>query len=137
MPPSEAVSLLDALRSSNLYRENQNSYLLYPDRKLPRFLAKNAIDAKALQSSILLQRLLKDGNEEIVRRDSQGGIHFNGGFRNAADLNAALKALPSEYQADCNAEKSTLTALFISLFGHRQFTGRSGTFFAYEGLGSI
>jgi hypothetical protein len=23
------------------------------------------------------------------------------------------------------------------LFGHRQFTGRSGTFFAYEGLGSI
>ena len=137
LPPSKAVSLLDALRSSDLYRENQNSYLLYPDRKLPRFLAKNAIEAKDSQSSILLQRLLKDGNEEIVRRDSQGGIHFNGGFRNAADLNAALEALPSEYQADCNAEKSTLNALFISLFGHRQFTGRSGTFFAYEGLGSI
>ena len=38
-----------------------------------------------------------------------------------------------------SAEEPTEESMesFEELFGHRQFTGRSGTFFAYEGLGSI
>jgi hypothetical protein len=35
------------------------------------------------------------------------------------------------------AEGSAAVALFEELFDHASFTGRSGTFFAYEGLGSI
>ena len=34
----DSVALLDALRNSRLYRADQNSYVLYPDRKLPGFL---------------------------------------------------------------------------------------------------
>ncbi len=44
----ESVALLDALRNSRLYRADQNSYLLYPDRKLPGFFEKNNIPAEAI-----------------------------------------------------------------------------------------
>ncbi len=37
----QALVLLDALRSSPLYRPDQGSYMLYPDRMLPGFLNKN------------------------------------------------------------------------------------------------
>ncbi len=39
----ESAALLDALRNSLLYRADQNSYVLYPDRKLPGFFEKNNI----------------------------------------------------------------------------------------------
>jgi hypothetical protein len=35
------------------------------------------------------------------------------------------------------AESAKILALFEATFEHKSFTGRSGTFFAYEGLGSI
>ena len=35
------------------------------------------------------------------------------------------------------AERAFMLDLFETTFDHRAFTGRSGTFFAYEGLGSI
>ena len=38
---AEAADLLDALRHSRLYRADQASYMLYPDRTLPGFLEKN------------------------------------------------------------------------------------------------
>lgn len=134
---SEAVGVLDALRASRLYRENQDSYMLYPDRQLPRFLDRNSVTEDVLADSRLLSQLLSDGNEAIVSRDILGGVHFNGRFRNAADLADALSALPDEYQANAVAESEFLKRAFEDLFEHREFTGRSGTFFAYEGLGSI
>ncbi|MEM8668292.1 MAG: hypothetical protein AAGG48_12315 [Planctomycetota bacterium] len=133
----EVVTLLDVLRVSRLYRENQNSYLLYPDRQLPPFVAKNQFPIDIYQSSKLLQALVRDGNESIIRRDTKGGIHFNGRFRNVADLRDALDHLPDAYQKYVADESVLLCDAFVELFGHRRFTGRSGTFFAYEGLGSI
>ncbi len=137
LSPTEAITLLDALRKSRLYRANQNSYLLYPDRKLCRFLEKNTLSEKQVSSSPLLQTLLETGNEQIVRRDHRGSVHFNGSFRNAADLSQALRTLPETYQNSAQTEHDHLLRQFEDLFDHHQFTGRSGTFFAYEGLGSI
>ena len=37
----------------------------------------------------------------------------------------------------CNARRRRSESLFEDVFHHAEFTGRSGTFFAYEGLGSI
>ena len=133
----EAVRLLDALRNSALYRADQHSYLLYPDRRLPSFLTKNRLQEKQVGENPLLSRLLADGNTEIVKRDSQNGIHFNGQFRNAADLERTLSSLPDPYRALVHEHGSSAAQLFESVFDHRKFTGRSGTFFAYEGLGSI
>ncbi|MEM8734654.1 MAG: hypothetical protein AAGG44_10555, partial [Planctomycetota bacterium] len=135
--PVEAVDLLKSLRKSKLYRENQNSYMLYPDRQLPRFLDKNVLEAECVSDSPLLQALLEDGDDSIVKRDHRGDVHFNGAFRNAADLMNGLSNLPARYEPAVEKEGASLANAFEEVFQHRQFTGRSGTFFAYEGLGSI
>lgn len=133
----ETLGLLDALRKSALYREDQNSYILYPDRQLPAFRNKNAIPAESVAGSGLLSRLIADGNRAILEKDSSGGYHFNGAFHNATNLSEALDKLPEKYRIQASEEKEELLELFESIFDHASFTGRSGTFFAYEGLGSI
>ena len=66
-------------------------------------------------------------------------FHFNGRFRNADDVNQMLENLAQEpaYAELVAAERGALLDLFEATFNHRAFTGRSGTFFAFEGLGSI
>jgi hypothetical protein len=137
LEPTEVVSLLDSLRSSALYRENQDSYLLYPDRQLARFLDKNCIGKEAVESNQLIQKLLTDGNEQIVKRDIKGDVHFRGDFRNSGDVRKAFAKLDDSYATLVDSEGDSLIATFDDVFAHRQFTGRSGTFFGYEGLGSI
>jgi hypothetical protein len=137
LEPTEVVDVLDALRSSKLYRENQDSYLLYPDRQLPPFLEKNVVPEDAIAANPLLQQLLEDGNSKVIRQDIHGGVHFNGSFRNSADLRDAIQGLPAKYESLADAHGANAVAVFEDVFGHAQFTGRSGTFFGYEGLGSI
>ena len=134
---TESVEVLDSLRESAIYRENQDSYVLYPNRQLPRFLEKNEISSEDAEAVPLLRRLLANKDTRVVSRDVRGGVHFNGNFRNSADLRAALKSLGEDYEVEVRESEPKLIQLFDDLFGHRQFTGRSGTFFGYEGLGSI
>jgi len=133
-----SIRVLNAMRSSDLYRADQNSYMLYPNKALPGFLQKNNIPATSIHRSSLLQAMLKDGNTALVSADVQGGYHFNGNFRNARDLKTALQALAETPYAGLAAQDtSTILAIFEEVFNHKAFTGRSGTFYAYEGLGSI
>ena len=138
LQPKEALNVLDALKASSLFREDQYSYILYPNKELARFTDKNNIPSKSVEKSKLLQQLLEDGNTQIIEKDVFGGYHFNGNFNNAESLKVALNELPKEqYQSLINDEKSLLLDIFEALFDHKSFTGRSGTFFGYEGLGSI
>jgi len=138
LEPTEAAKLLDALRSSDLYREDQNSYTLYPNKELPRFLEKNNIPESLVKKSRLLQKLLSDGNSTLVNQDVKGGYHFNGNFRNAGDVRTALgELMDSGYTQLVEQETDLILEIFEEVFNHKAFTGRSGTFFAYEGLGSI
>ena len=134
----EALEVLNALKSSALFREDQYSYILYPNKDLPGFLQKNSIPEADAQASKLIQKMAADGNKQIVERDIQGGLHFNGNFKNAKDLEQALNALAeSEYQDLVAKERALVLDIFEKIFNHKAFTGRSGTFFSYEGLGSI
>ena len=45
LEPYDCVTLLKSLRASDLYRSDQDSYMLYPNRSLPRFRQKNTITA--------------------------------------------------------------------------------------------
>ncbi|MFW6347467.1 MAG: hypothetical protein ACOC2C_02495, partial [Cyclonatronaceae bacterium] len=138
LSPEEAVEVFDALRKSKLYRKDQNSYMLYPNKELPRFLEKNIIPEKLVESSPLMQKLLEDGNQQLVKKDVRGDHHFNGNFRNAADLREALDTLAAAgYHALVKQDRKNVLHIFEQVFNHKAFTGRSGTFFAYEGLGSI
>ena len=133
----ESLSVLDALKASALFREDQYSYILYPNKSLPRFLEKNNIDQDVVAKSPLLSTLVADGNSDIVTQDCNGGYHFNGNFNNVNALRAALKTLPDSYQPLVGAHQSEVEAAYEGIFNHKAFTGRSGTFFGYEGLGSI
>ncbi|MEQ1747644.1 MAG: hypothetical protein ABMA02_19605, partial [Saprospiraceae bacterium] len=136
--PEEALEVLGALKKSALFRDDQYSYILYPNKDLPGFLQKNTIPAADARASVLLQKLIADGNTQIVERDVSGGVHFNGNFKNAKDLDTALDALSDNGYNDLVArEQELVQGIFENMFSHKAFTGRSGTFFAYEGLGSI
>lgn len=134
----ESLVVLDALKKSSLYRKDQYSYILYPNKNLHGFLARNFISWDSVESSELLKKLIADNNVEIIEKDIKGDFHFNGNFKNAADLDAALTNLSkSAYQALAATERKQLLGIFENVFNHKEFTGRSGTFFAFEGLGSI
>ena len=135
--PDEAVTVLEALFASEVYRADQHSFMLYPDRKLPRFLEKNRIPAAAVADVSLIKRMLVAGDERVITRDADGQHRFSAEFANVSDLNAQLDALVEAYGDDVEAARSTLSQLFEDTFDHQAFTGRSGTMFGFEGLGCI
>ncbi|MCY4216188.1 MAG: hypothetical protein OXC92_04290 [Flavobacteriaceae bacterium] len=134
----EVLRLLDSMKKSALYRSNQNSYLLYPDKELPQFIEKNVIPKEEVQQSKLLRKLIEDQNLQIVLKDIDDNYHFNADFRNATHLEKALDTLDSHrYAKDLAQDREWVLDLYEKIFNHQAFTGRSGTFFGYEGLGSI
>ena len=134
----ESLAVLDTMKKSALYRDDQNSYILYPNKELPRFLEKNKIPEQAVKQSRLLQQLVGEGNEQIILQDKKGRYHFNGDFRNSSDLSRALDSLENSIFKDLvHSERKMLLDFYEGVFNHKAFTGRSGTFFGYEGLGSI
>jgi len=135
----ESLEVLNSLRNSSLYRKDQESYILYPNKELPKFLEKNSIPKESVGSSELLKKLLQTNNFQLINKDIKGGYHFNGNFHNANDVKNALEQLEKEatYKELVQKEKDTVLTIFEEVFNHKAFTGRSGTFYGYEGLGSI
>ena len=133
-----SLELLDSLKASALFRPDQYSYILYPNKELPRFSEKNNITSVDFEKSELLKHLIKNGNSQIIEKDCLGNYHFNGNFNNANSLKTALSKLPQNID-EALIEKDTklLLNIFEKTFNHKSFTGRSGTFYGYEGLGSI
>ena len=88
--------------------------MLYPNRRRPSFLEINNLPEEE-KSLPVVQKYLGT----ILKQDCDGGIHFDAQYRNANNLPEELKDL------------------YESVFHHHAFTGRSGTFYKYEGLGCI
>ncbi len=137
LTPNQALDLLDGLKASALFRPDQYSYILYPNKNLPRFTDKNNIPADKVQSSKLLQQLVADDNKQLLEKDVLGNYHFNGNFNNANSVKEALSSLSNDYKDLVTEDSNYVLEVFEDIFDHKSFTGRSGTFFGYEGLGSI
>ena len=135
----QSLTVLKALRNSKMYREDQHSYMLYPNRDLPGFLNKNNLSKDQIQDSKLIAKLLENQDISLISRDLEGVYHFNGEFKNAKDIKCVLANLgqQEDYRDLVKQEEHKILTLFEKMFDHSSFTGRSGTFFAYEGLGSI
>ena len=118
---AEAVALLRALRASELYRADQRSYLLYPDRAVTPFLEKNTLEAPPP---------IEDPGLFAV--DRAGAWHFQADLSTMADVDRRLRLAGASPE-----QAAAVRKLWRSTFSHDRFTGRSGTFFAFEGLGSI
>jgi hypothetical protein len=135
--PQAAAALIESLFESDIYRADQRSFMLYPDRPLPGFLDKNRIPAGAVDDIALLRRMIAAGDDRIVSRDADGCERFNADFKNVGDLDAQLDALSGIYGDDVEASREPLRGLYERVLRHREFTGRSGTMFGFEGLGCI
>ncbi|MCB0398845.1 MAG: hypothetical protein KDD26_04330, partial [Winogradskyella sp.] len=134
----ESLAVLDGLKHSKLFREDQYSYVLYPFKNLKGFMDRNTIPSNAVNNSVLLQTLVSEGNTQILKKDSNGDYHFNGNFKNGNDLKKALQNLKdTKYDNLVKNEEEAVLQIFEDVFNHKAFTGRSGTFYGYEGLGSI
>ncbi|WP_166789133.1 hypothetical protein [Cryobacterium sp. TMT1-21] len=135
----ESLALLGALRTSRLYRADQHSYILYPDKDLPSFLARNTFSAERADACPLVGELVRAGDHSILVRDLQGDLHFAAGIRNAGGVARELDrlSLDPELRPGVERGRAELLSIFEEVFRHAEFTGRSGSFFAYEGLGSI
>ena len=134
----QSLSVLNAMKASKLFRQDQYSYLLYPNKELKGFIERNTISESAVASSKLFSQLVSDENVQILEKDVNGAYHFNGNFKNANDLKAALLEFSgTSYEGLSKSETPKILQIFEEVFNHKAFTGRSGTFYGYEGLGSI
>jgi hypothetical protein len=136
--PDEALTVLDSMRGSLLYRADQESYILYPNKRLPWFLEKNIIPVNDIKKSHLLSHLIQINNSSIIGRDAKGQYHFNGSFNNASHLRSAIQKFRKESAMSYTEEEfKEVLDIYENIFDHQSFTGRSGTFYKYEGLGCI
>ena len=125
---SESVELLESLFASPLFAPEHHSFLLYPDRSLPGFFERNRLDAAAMKLPVVAT-LLNAGRTDLVCRQSDGTVRFNAALANRGDLEVA--------GADLGDALPELAEAYDRVLNHKQFTGRSGTMFGYEGLGCI
>ena len=130
---AESLALLRSLRKSPLYRADQHSYILYPNRELKGFLERNTINPESVKNIRLLNKLEKMGDKGLLVRDDEGYYHFAGQIRNGKDLQKTLEKLKQnpEFSETVAGEELQIQTIFEQTFNHNQFTGRSGTFFAY------
>lgn len=134
---TESLNLLDALKRSSLYRKDQMSYILYPIRQLPSFLEKNRIHEDDMASSSLIKQWLESHDGSIVQKDIHGTIRFNSCFHNGRVLRETLLKLKPDNPQWSDQDVQQVCDIYEKVFDHQSFTGRSGTFYKYEGLGSI
>ncbi len=130
---TETLEVLNQMKKSPLFEKRQNSYILYPNRELPAFCAKNNITEEKLSA---LKALIQRSGNAILEKDKNGIYHFNAKFHNARIMESEVMELPENIRPN-EKEIKELCRIYEECFNHQNFTGRSGTFYAYEGLGSI
>ena len=71
--------------------------------------------------------------------DADGYWYFGGDLRNAQDVERILQELADDpaWASDVSRDAEAVLATFEEAVTHSSYTGRAGTFFAYEGLGSV
>ena len=136
---ADVLAIVDALFESPLYRADQNSFMLYPARQLPNFLDRNTLPGPEVDANPLLVALLKAGDTTIIEQDALGTRRFDPSITSSANLAEALDHLSAQpdWTELVAAHRSAVDDLFEEVFQHKRFTGRSGSMYKYEGLGSI
>jgi hypothetical protein len=137
--PQAALDLLQRLFHSALHQPARRSFLLYPERVLPGFLAKNVVPDASVEAIPLLRDLLAAKDRSLLVRDAGGVCRFQGDFHNVADVAAALDELGkcASWAAAARRDRAAILELFETVFRHKSYTGRSGVMYGYEGLGCI
>jgi len=137
--PTNSIEVIRSLFKSKLYRKDQNSFLLYPEPDFIPFFKKNIIPNTIIKTEALINEISEIPNNNIIEKDFNHIYRFNRNIRNVFDLELALNNL-SKNAESLNLSEKDKKILFLTyekVFQHKKFTGRSGTMFSYEGIGSI
>lgn len=137
VPTEQVLNALESLYETDLYRDDQKSFILYPDRQLPSFLDKNCISQAQFDLFPAVQSLLGSTDNSILEQDVEGNYRFNATLINSAELDEKFDHFVSVNGVNAEAIRSDLQELYEQVFNHKEFTGRSGGMFGFEGLGSI
>ncbi len=129
---SESLKLIKSLRQSELYREDQKSYLLYPDQAAKSVLDKGLVMRDNLKDCPQILKEIDAGKSPFISKSKNGNLRFKSNFRNLEVLKSYAEQLDKD-----SLYLSTLYNTYEETFNHAEFIGRSRSFFAYEGLGSI
>lgn len=135
--PEQAANVLDALFASDVYRDDQKTFMLYPDRVQTPFLNKNVIDTPAFNLTPVLVDMIANADERLVMQDVKGSYRFNPNIKNSDELIIQLNKISPDYPSLDKQTVSKIAALYETVFNHQSFTGRSGGMFGFEGLGSV
>ena len=128
---ADACELIKALYASELYQKKNNSFILYPANIPPSFIATNRIPADDLKDAPHRREAI-DACPSLFIRGTGGSYHFAPHLKNAAVLRGEL-----ENNAVSPQTTQEILTLYEETFHHHSFTGRSGSMFGYEGIGSI
>ncbi|MFT6991112.1 MAG: hypothetical protein ACJASL_003099 [Paraglaciecola sp.] len=137
LKPAQAADVLDALFASDVYRPDQKTFMLYPDREQTLFLSKNVISSAAFNKVPLLSQMIAANDDRIVMQDVKGCYRFNPNVKNSGELILQLNKINAEYPLLDKKMISSIENLYEQVFNHQSFTGRSGGMFGFEGLGSV
>ena len=139
LTPHEQADLLDDLFESELYRADQQSFVLAPPRRPPAFLDKNVVDPDAVAGNPLLVALVEAGERSVIHVDADGVHRFAAELGTEPQLSARLDELAAqaEWVSLVEAYRPATLDVYEMVFGHRSYLGRSGSMYAYEGIGSI
>jgi hypothetical protein len=135
----DKVGVVEALFSSAMFRSDQGSFTLYPTRRPGSFLDKNVLPDTAVGENPLLRALLESGDARVVTRDVDGRYRFSTSFTNGGDLETALDELAAEeeWRSLVATHRTATLDAYEAVFRHHEYTGRSGSMYGYEGIGSI
>ena len=128
----EALALLEELPKSDLRSQRHPTYLLYPDRELPRFMEMNRLSEDQVMKVSALAKMSANGDDRIVVKDPAGGYRFHDALTNGYELAEVMNGIDLSTE-----DRVEIEALYESAFQHQMFTGRSGSMFGYEGLGCV
>ena len=115
----EALEVLAALRGSPLYREDQRSYLLQPDREPAPFLDRNRLSTDWRRRVPALADRVDTGEPVPIVLDRDGVARFAADLANVRDLRDAVIRLPGIPAA----ERAEVEVLWEEVFHHQEFTG--------------
>jgi len=127
-----ALELVRAMESSALMNSELGQFFLYPQKSLATFMERNLIPRERAKASQLITELLEANHEGLVFQDVAGNIRFHHEIKQSADVDNWLEILKAS-----DAEASLVRELYEAVFSHKQFTGRSGIMYKYEGIGCI
>lgn len=136
LTPEEVITVTDALYASDVYRPDQKTFMLYPDREQTRFMQKNVLAQDAISSISTLQQMAQRSDASVIVRGLDNTYRFNADLVSKNVLKERLQQRHEHYP-QLELEQKKILTLYENTFDHQSFTGRSGGMFGFEGLGSV